>query len=262
MFDFSGRVALVTGAARGLGRAIALGFAREGASVAVTDRDADGAELVARAIREAGGRARAYGCDVADADQIRVTVEETEADLGPVDALVNNAGITRRIALFDWRPGDWEEVIRVNQVGTFLVAREVGRLMTGRRRGSIVNMSALGGGLVGLGRGNAVYCGTKGAVAAMTRDLAAEWARFGVRVNCVAPGWFRTEMNAPLLKDGGLKDRILDRVPLGRLGEPEDVVGPVLFLASDASAMITGHTLPVDGGVNSIVRLSDDPVVG
>src|SRR4051794_31764597 len=122
MFDFSGRVALVTGAAQGLGRAIALGFAREGASVAVSDRDAGGAERVACAIREAGGHARAYGCDVGDAEQVRLTVEGAEAELGPIDALVNNAGITRRIALFDWRPGDWEEVIRVNQVGTFLVA--------------------------------------------------------------------------------------------------------------------------------------------
>src|SRR5205807_2330217 len=223
--------------------------------------DADGAELVARAIREAGGHARAYGCDVADADQVRVTVGETEADLGPIDALVNNAGITRRIALFDWQPQDWEEVIRINQVGTFLVAREVGRHMIARRRGSIINMSALGGGLLGLGRGNAIYCSTKGAVAALTRDLAAEWAQHGVRVNCVAPGWFRTEMNAPLLKNPGFLQRILDRVPLGKLGEPDDVVGPVVFLASDASAMMTGHVMPVDGGVAGIVSLGNEPVV-
>lgn len=261
MFDFSGRVAMVTGAARGLGRAIALGFARVGAVVSLTDRDVDGVEEVARAIRQAGGLATAYACDVADADQVRLTVEATESSLGPIDALVNNAGITRRIALFDWRSEDWDEVIRVNQIGTFLVAREVGRHMVGRGKGSIINMSALGGGLVGLGRGNAIYCATKGAVAAMTRDLAAEWAPFGIRVNCVAPGWFRTEMNAPLLKNEALTARILDRVPLGRLGEPEDVVGPVLFLASDASAMITGHTLPIDGGVSTIVRLSSEPVV-
>ncbi len=122
-------------------------------------------------------------------------------------------------------------------------------------------MAALGGGLVGLGRGNAIYCSTKGAVAAITRDLTAEWARFGVRVNCIAPGWFRTDMNAPLLKNESLLSRIVDRVPLGRLGEPEDVVGPVVFLASDASAMITGHLLPIDGGASSIIKLSDDPVV-
>jgi NAD(P)-dependent dehydrogenase (short-subunit alcohol dehydrogenase family) len=183
------------------------------------------------------------------------------SDFESIDILVNNAGITKRIALFDWQPADWEEVIRINQIGTFLMAREVGRHMVARRSGSIVNVSALGGGLVGLGRGNAIYCSTKGAVAALTRDLAAEWAAHGVRVNAIAPGWFRTEMNRPLLENQSVLDRILDRVPLKRLGEPEDVVGPVIFLASDASSMITGHILPVDGGVANIVKISDEPVI-
>ena len=133
--------------------------------------------------------------------------------------------------------------------------------MIERRRGSIVNLSALGGGMVGLGRGNAIYCSTKGAILALTRDLAAEWRQFGVRVNCVAPGWFKTEMNSALMKHPDLVQRILDRVPLGRLGEPEDVVGPVVFLASDAAAMITGHILPIDGGVHGIVCLTNEAVV-
>ncbi len=262
MFDLTGKIALVTGAARGLGRAIAQGLSRQGAAVAVIDRDQAGAEEVARSIGEAGRHASAFACDVGEEEEVRAVVAAVESGLGPIDALVNNAGITRRIALFDWTAADWDQVIRINQVGTFLMAREVGGRMVARRRGSIVNMSALGGGIVGLGRGNAIYCATKGAVAAMTRDLAAEWARHGVRVNCVAPGWFRTEMTAPLQANEHLLGRILDRVPLGRLGEPEDVVGPVLFLASDASSMITGHILPIDGGASSIVRLSDDPVAG
>lgn len=261
LFDLSGRVALVTGAARGLGRAIARGLADHGADVALSDRDASGVEDAATEIRALGRRSLAVGCDISDETQVARMVESTLAEFGRIDVLVNNAGITKRIALDDWRPEDWEEVIRVNQIGTFLVAREVGRGMVERRSGSIVNVSALGGGVVGLGRGNAIYCSTKGAVAALTRDLAAEWARAGVRVNAVAPGWFRTDMNRPLLENPSVLGRILDRVPLGRLGEPEDVVGPVVFLASDASAMITGHLMPIDGGVSGIVKIGDEAVI-
>jgi NAD(P)-dependent dehydrogenase (short-subunit alcohol dehydrogenase family) len=255
LFDLSGRVALVTGGGRGLGRAIALGLGGQGADVAVCDLNQDDLTQIAESLKRIGRRAAGFRCDISKEAEVRDLVARVVEDLGPIDILVNNAGITKRIALFDWKQEDWEEVIRVNQVGTFLVAREVGRQMIERRRGSIVNVSALGGGIIGLGRGNAIYSSTKGAVAALTRDLAAEWAQYGVRVNAIAPGWFQTEMNAPLLKNPSLVQRILERVPLGRLGEPEDVVGAVVFLASDAAAMITGHLLPIDGGVSTIVSL-------
>jgi NAD(P)-dependent dehydrogenase (short-subunit alcohol dehydrogenase family) len=257
LFNLTGRVALVTGAAQGLGRAIALGLAHHGAAVAAVDRNLQGAEETAAAVEASGRHAKASSCDVGDESAVRRTVADCLKQFAQIDILVNSAGITKRIALFDWQAADWEEVIRVNQLGTFLMAREVGRHMAARRRGSIINVSALGGGLVGLGRGNAIYCATKGAVAALTRDLAAEWARLGVRVNAIAPGWFNTQMNAPLLENPALLQRILERVPLGRLGEPEDVVGPVVFLASDAAAMITGHVLPIDGGAAGVVSLTD-----
>jgi NAD(P)-dependent dehydrogenase (short-subunit alcohol dehydrogenase family) len=244
-----------------LGRAIALGLARHGAAVAVADRLGEAVEETAAAIRVLGQNAAAFRCDVAQESEVRDLVAAALAAFGGVDILVNNAGITKRIPLFEWQREDWDEVIRINQIGTFLVSREVGRHMIDRRAGSIVNMAALGGGVLGLGRGNAIYCSTKGAVVALTRDLAAEWAPYRVRVNCVAPGWFRTEMIAPLLNNPELLSRILERVPLGRLGEPEDVVGPVVFLASDAAAMITGHVLPIDGGVASMVSLSNDPAI-
>jgi len=260
-FDLSGRTALVTGGARGLGRAIALGLARHCAAVAVADVNGAGAAETAATIQQANQTAAAFPCDVSQEANVRQLVTGTLAAFGRIDILVNNAGITKRIALFDWQAAEWEEVIRINQIGTFLMAREVGRHMVERRSGSIINMSALGGGVLGLGRGNAIYCSTKGAVAALTRDLAAEWAQYGIRVNCVAPGWFKTDMNAPLLQNPALVQRICDRVPLGRLGEPEDVVGPVVFLASDAAAMITGHLLPIDGGAASIISLTHEPVI-
>lgn len=261
LFDLSGRVALVTGAARGLGRAIAIGLARQGASVALLDRTRGELEAVAEEVQALGVGASIHICDVGDEPQIDAAVDQVITNHKGLDILINNAGITKRLALGDWHAADWDELIRVNQISVFLMCRRVGRHMVERGRGSIVNVSALGGGVVGLGRGNAIYCATKGAIAALTRDFAAEWARFGVRVNAVAPGWFRTEMNRPLLADASASARILDRVPMGRLGEPEDVVGPVVFLASDAAAMITGHVMPVDGGASSIIKISDAAVI-
>jgi NAD(P)-dependent dehydrogenase (short-subunit alcohol dehydrogenase family) len=261
LFDFQDKIALITGAGRGIGQAAALAFAEHGASVALLDIDEQLVEQTCEHIRGAGGTAHAWQCDVSDEKQVLETVDAVIERFGRIDVLFNNAGINRRIPLMDWTDDDYNAVIGTNLIGALLVARAVGRHMIDRRSGSIVNMSALGGGVIGLGRGTAVYCATKGAVAAMTRDLAAEWAPHGVRVNAVAPGWIKTEMNAPLLKHETAAERVVDRVPLGRWGEPDDVVGPVLFLASDTARYVTGHLLPIDGGAAAIIKLTSDEVI-
>ena len=255
-FDFSEQTVVITGGGRGIGQGAALAFARRGARVAILDVDAELAEGTARQIVEAGGLARCWRCNVADDAEVRTTIEAVVREFSAIDVLFNNAGINRRIPLVDWTARDWNDVIGVNLIGSFSVARAVGLHMIGRRRGSIVNMSALGGGLIGLGRGTEIYTATKGAVAALTRDLAAELAPHGVRVNCVAPGWIDTEMNGPLLANPAMSAKVLDRVPLGRWGTVDDVIGPVLFLASDAARYVTGHLLPIDGGAAAIIRLT------
>ena len=260
-WSFKGKTAIVTGAGNGIGRATALAFAHFGANVAVIDRDVDAAIGTCESNSHDGGRMKPWRCDVAAETDVRATVEGVLEEFSQVDILFNNAGINRRIPLRDWTAADWNEVIAVNFVGSFCVARAVGEHMIQRRTGSIINMSALGGGVIGIGRGTEIYTGTKGAVAAMSRDLAAEWAPFGVRVNSVAPGWIQTDMNAPLLKHATASQHVIERVPLGRWGVPEDVVGPVLFLASDFSSYITGHLLPIDGGAAAIIRLTNDEVI-
>ena len=215
-FDLSGRVALVTGAAQGLGRAIALGLARHGADVALLDRDArrrDG--VAAEEVRALGRRALALACDIAEARRSAAAVATTLDEFGRIDVLVNNAGITRRIPLLDWEPADWEEVIRINQVGTFLMAREVGRHMVARRSGSIVNVSALGGRDRGPGPGQCDLLRDQGG---RRRPDARPGRGVGRRRRPGQrrrPGWFRTEMNAPCWPTPTLLGRILDRVPLG-----------------------------------------------
>jgi gluconate 5-dehydrogenase len=249
LFDLSGKIGVVTGAARGLGQAAAVGLAAYGADVAAIDLEAESCGET-RGVIEAGGRAcRAYGCDVADEHAVARTVEQIAADFGRIDVLVNIAGITARIATADIPPERVRRLTEVNYYGTFWLCREVGRRMLAQGSGSIVNMSALGGGLLGMGRGNAAYSATKGAIAALTRDLACEWGARGVRVNAVAPCWFQTDMNAnSIFTKRSFMDQVMTKLPMRRIGQPRELVGPIVFLASEASSMITGLVLPVDGG--------------
>ena len=247
-FRLDGRSAMVTGGGRGIGRAVALGLSEAGAKLAVADIDLAAAEDTASAIREQGGEAIAVALDVADEAAVEAGVKKTALTHGGIDVLVNNAGTAIRRPSVELALADWDKVVRVNMTGLFLCARAAARLMIAGRGGSIVNMASImglsGGGLYP----NISYQATKGAVVNMTRALALEWARSGIRVNAVAPTWVRTDFIKGLLTQPELIARIEAMTPLGRLAEPSDVVGAVLFLASPASAMVTGHTLPVDGG--------------
>lgn len=252
LFDLSDRVAVVTGAGRGLGRAAALGIAQFGADVAAVDLSHAACAETQSAIEQLGRHCTSYACDVAEHHRVIETVEVIMRDYGRIDILLNIAGITARIPTDQIDEAQVRRLTEVNYYGTFWCCQEIGKIMLAQKRGTIVNMSALGGGLVGLGRGNAAYCATKGAVAALTRDLACEWGPLGIRVNAVAPSWFQTDMNASsIFARADFVEQVMTKLPMKRIGLPEDIIGPLVFLASDASAMITGLVLPVDGGAAS-----------
>jgi len=254
LFDISGRVAVVTGGASGLGRAIAVGLARAGVRVVIGDINGQDAAETAAAIRDDGSSVLAVPCDVADPADVRRLFERAETEFGKVVILINNAMLPPHRERPEIYPLEsWEASLRVNLTGYFLCAREAGRrMLEAGVAGSIINISSIAGSTA-LGRGNLAYSVAKHGINGLTRELAIEWARDGIRVNAIQPCQFETPGLRPLLEDESeaaraMVGRFKGGIPLGRLGKADDIVGPVLFLASDAASMVTGTMLPVDGG--------------
>ena len=244
LFSLKGQVALFTGASRGLGKAMAIGLAKAGAHVAVVGRSLD--QDVLDQITACGVRGQFYEHDLADLDGIPALVARVQADFGRIDILVNNAGVQSRHKAAEFPRKDWNYVIDVNMNAVFFMCQEVGKLMLAQGRGKIINIASLlsfQGGLT-----VPAYAASKGAVAQFTKALANEWASQGVNVNCIAPGYMDTEMNTALKADATRSSQIMARIPAGRWGKPEDMVGAAIYLASSASDYVNGTIITVDGG--------------
>jgi len=243
-----GRVAVVTGGARGIGWATVQALVADGVHPVLFDRDAAALADAGRRLAARGIDHQAASVDVADEAAVERAMAAVVSRFGRLDILVNNAGIALRRPTLELGLADWQKVVDVNLTGVFLCARAAARAMVAGGGGAIVNVASImglsGGGLYP----NLSYQSSKGAVVNLTRALAVEWATRGIRVNAVAPTWVRTELTTGLFESPNLMDRVLDMTPMRRLAEPEDVADAIVFLASERARMITGHTLPVDGG--------------
>ncbi len=247
LFSLEGKVAIVTGASRGIGRALALGYAEAGADVAVAARNQADLDAVAAEIRSRGRRSLAVPTDVTDRSQIKTLIDRTVEELGPLDILVNNAGGTRFMTpIVSLRPDGWDKALRLNLDSVFHATQLGAQKMLESDGGSIIQIASVAG--IEGAQGLSFYSAAKGAVRLMTQAVAKELAESGVRVNTIAPGWIATDLNAVMWQDESTRRTMEQMIPMGRLGRPEEIVGPAIFLASDASSFVTGTTLVVDGG--------------
>ena len=246
LFSLEGRVALVTGSAQGLGFTIARGMLDAGAKVVLSDVSAAALEKAKAALAAEGLEVAAYVFDISDEAQVSAAVAAIEEEVGPIDILVNNAGIHKRNLLIDMPVENWRKVIDVNLSGAFIVGRAVARGMIARQYGKIINIASINAMMVRPNIGN--YCAAKGGIVTLTKSMATEWGEYNVNVNAIGPGYFLTDLTRPLSEDAEFDAWVKSEVPLRRWGDPKDLVGLAVMLASPASDYISGQTIYVDGG--------------
>ncbi len=248
-FSLQGRLALITGSSGGIGLALARGLAAAGAAVVLNGRDAGKLEVVARQLRDEGYTIHTSAFDATVSAAVQAGVAAIEGEIGAIDILINNAGIQRRGPLEDFKEADWDALLQTNLSSVFYTAKAVAQGMIKRGRGKIINVCSVQS---ELGRPNiAPYTATKGAVKMFTKGMAIDWGKYGLQVNGLGPGYFKTEMNMALVADEKFSDWLIGRTPSRRWGDVEDLVGAAVFLSSDASNFVNGHILYVDGGVTA-----------
>ncbi len=248
LFDLQGKRAFVTGASHGLGMAMAKGLAEAGAELIVNGTNPERMEKAVEEYENEGHKVHSFIFDVTDENQVKEHVGKVEKDIGPIDILVNNAGIIKRVPLKDMEVEDYRKVIDVDLVGPFIMAKHVVKYMIERKEGKIINICSM---MTELGRDSVgAYAAAKGGLKMLTRSMATEWARYNIQANGIGPGYFATAQTEPIRKDGHpLNDFIINRTPAGRWGDPSDLAGSAVFLASKASDFINGQIVYVDGGI-------------
>jgi gluconate 5-dehydrogenase len=251
MFSLAGRRALVTGSSQGIGLALAEGLARAGARVILNGRDLDKLTRAKAELETKGLKTSAATFDVTSEEEVQIAITYIEREQGPIDILVNNAGMQYRAALEDYPLDKWRELMRVNVESAFIVGKAVAKGMIARKRGKIINIGSVQS---ELGRPSiAPYTATKGAIKMLTKGMCADWARHGIQVNAIGPGYFKTPLNQALVDNPEFSSWLEKRTPAGRWGTTGELIGAAVFLASDASSFVNGHMLYVDGGITSVL---------
>ncbi len=246
VFDVSGKRVFITGSSRGIGLTLAKGFAEYGATVILNSRKQEDVDRQVEALRQSGASVYGYAFDIGDGKAVAENIARIEVEVGPIDVLINNAGIHRRAPLAEMSEDDWNTVLHVNLTAAFLVSKAVVQGMMQRKHGKIINISSLNAEGSRPTIGN--YCASKGGMNALTRSMATEWGQYNIQANAIAPGYFRTELTQKLVDDPQFDAWVRQEVPLGRWGELEELIGTAVYLASSASNYVNGFTIRVDGG--------------